>query len=113
MSTVINTWRECQHVVLQASFFSCISPLMPVLITALGLKCFSNREEVKGREFSAPLKSSYMADQKSSGIIPIGWILKNEVQKDGSKLSVIEHPYIILAIYDLLSCAGDFISLTI
>ncbi|GMY09475.1 hypothetical protein FCV25MIE_04714 [Fagus crenata] len=28
-----------------------------------------------------------MADQKSSGIIPIGWILKNEVQKDGSKLS--------------------------
>uniref|UniRef100_A0A7N2MCQ0 Uncharacterized protein n=1 Tax=Quercus lobata TaxID=97700 RepID=A0A7N2MCQ0_QUELO len=45
------------------------------------------REEVKGRTFSVPLKLSYMADQKSSVVIPTGYILKNEVQKDRSKLS--------------------------
>nr|XP_023881380.1 uncharacterized protein LOC111993782 [Quercus suber] len=57
--------------------------------------CFSNREEVREITFSVPLKLSYMADQKSSVVIPTGCILKNEVQKDRCKLSKLKAKKIV------------------
>ncbi|KAB1214421.1 hypothetical protein CJ030_MR5G003231 [Morella rubra] len=42
---------------------------------------------VQEGDFPVPFEESIMSDQNSSLTIPSGWILRNEIQKDGSTLS--------------------------